>query len=287
MNGIIHKGIGGFYYVQCGNELIECKPRGLFRKQGIKPVAGDAVELATEAGTYYIETVLPRKNVFIRPPVANVDQFFIVVSTVEPVPSFYVIDKLTAVALEQDVNPIVLITKLDMSSAQPIIEAYANSGIQVLQVSAADEESMGQIRQMLAGKLSVFTGNSGVGKSTLLNALLPEAQREVGEISQKLGRGRHTTREVELIEVADGLLADTPGFASFDLQRVAPIEAENLQFVFPEVKRYISECRYTGCSHTVEAGCAVRAALESGAISKSRYQSYVALYEEAKAANKY
>ena len=287
MTGIIYKGIGGFYYVKCQNELIECKPRGLFRKQGIKPVAGDAVGLAIEAGTYYIETVLPRKNVFVRPPIANVDQFFIVVSTTEPVPSFYVIDKLTAVALEQDVTPVILVTKTDLVPTQLVMDAYENSGIQVVPVSACQGEGMEQIKGMLAGKLSVFTGNSGVGKSTLLNALLPNAHREVGEISQKLGRGRHTTREVELMEVAGGLLADTPGFASLDLQKVAPIEAENLQYVFPEVKKHITHGRYTGCSHTAEAGCAVRAALEKGEISKSRYQSYVALYEEAKAVNKY
>lgn len=287
MTGIIYKGIGGFYYVQCQHQLIECKPRGLFRKQGIKPVAGDRVELAIEADTYYIEQVLPRKNLFIRPPIANVDQFLIVVSTTQPVPSYYVIDMLTAMALAQNVPPVLIVTKGDLAPAQPILEVYRQTGIQAIEVSGESGAGCAELTEMLAGKVSVFTGNSGVGKSTLLNALLPLAGRQTGEISHKLGRGKHTTREVEMMEVGGGLLADTPGFASLTLQRVAPIEARELQNVFPEIEKRSNQCRYTGCSHIVENGCAVREALEQGEIAPSRYQSYVALYEEAKATKRY
>lgn len=288
IEGIIYKGIGGFYYVKTADaQLIECKPRGLFRKQGIKPVAGDKVHLLKEADTYYIDEVLPRKNVFIRPPVANVEQFFIIASTVQPVPSFLVIDKLSAVAFDNEAEPVLVITKTDLAAADSLKDAYATSGIKIVELNVEEEEGLEEVRQLLPNKLSVFCGNSGVGKSTLLNALLPHAERETGEISQKLGRGRHTTREVEIFEVNGGLVADTPGFASFDVQRASPIIKENLQFAFPEIAKKMNECRFTGCSHVTEAGCAVRGALEVGEISPSRYQSYVEMYKEAQQAEKY
>lgn len=267
--------------------IIECKPKGLFRKQGIRPVPGDNVCLAIEAETYYIDQVLKRKNVFIRPPVANIDQLLIVVSTVEPVPSFLVIDKLTAIAFEQDAIPIIIITKIDLQDAEPIITAYQTSGISLIVASAETDEGMEEIHSHLQGKLSVFCGNSGVGKSTLMNALAPFTQRETGEISQKLGRGRHTTREVEIFEIGKGLVADTPGFASLDLQRAAPIPYENLQYDFPEIGKLVQKCRYTGCSHVAETGCAVKQAMAEGQISPSRYESYVTLYQEAKQYQKF
>lgn len=283
MKGTIYKSIGGFYYVKTeAGELVECKPRGLFRKTGFKPVAGDRVSLATEAGTLYIDEVDERRNLFIRPPVANVDTVFIVASTTEPAPSLLVIDKLAAVAVDQEVQPALLVTKGDLAADGELLAAYASAGFPAFAVSAQSGEGLERLRGMLAGKLSVFSGNSGVGKSTLLNALSPGAVRETGEISKKLGRGRHTTREVELFEVAGGLAADTPGFASVDLRRTGAISSDNMQFAFPEIARLMPDCKYSGCTHRAEDGCAVRAALERGEVAPGRYQSYVTLYEEAR-----
>ncbi|MFV0414510.1 MAG: ribosome small subunit-dependent GTPase A [Oscillospiraceae bacterium] len=283
MTGIIYKGIGGFYYVKAADGgIVECKPRGLFRKQNIKPVAGDKVVLQQEAGTLYIHEILPRSNVFVRPPVANVDQMLFVLAAAEPSPGFSVADKLLAVAVDSGVTPLILVTKTDLAPAAEVCEAYKNSGIRVLVVSGETGEGLEELRSCLQGKLSVFCGNSGVGKSTLLNALLPAAGRNTAAISQKLGRGKHTTREVEIFEVGRGLVADTPGFASFDLQRAAPIPKENIQFAFPEIAPLVEKCRFPGCTHIAEKDCAVLAALQRGAISQSRYNSYAALYQQAK-----
>ncbi len=278
----IVKGIGGFYYVKTGAEIVECKAKGIFRKKRITPVAGDVVRLERDGGSPVIAQIEPRKNVFVRPPVANVDQLFIVVSTVQPVPSTLVIDKLSAIAVDKGAQPIIVITKTDLADEAEITACYAHSGIPVLRVNAATGEGLDAVRARLNGKLSVFCGNSGVGKSTLLGALLPEHTLETGEISQKLGRGRHTTREVVLYESCGGLVADTPGFASLDMERACFIPKENLQFAFPEIERCFGRCKFTGCSHTVEKGCAVRQALEEGEIDRTRYESYVTLYNEAK-----
>lgn len=287
VEGVIYKGVGGFYYVQGQNGVLyECRARGIFRNRGIKPVPGDRVTLLTEAGTVYIEEILPRKNVFVRPPVANVDVFFVLASTVQPAPSYFVIDKLTAVALENEAQPVIVVTKADLAAPDELLEVYAGSGIPIF-VASGEGLNLDKIRGWVAGRLCIFCGNSGVGKSTLLNALLPAALRETGAISLKLGRGRHTTREVEIFEVGGGLLADTPGFASFDVQRASPIIKENLQFDFPEIESRMAQCRYTGCSHVAEDGCAVREAVAAGQMAQSRYESYVALYEGAKQAQQY
>lgn len=278
----IVKGVGGFYYVQTGQGILECRARGVFRKRRLTPVAGDRVRLETEGGAPVIAEVLERKNVFVRPPVANVDQFFLVASTVQPSPSTLVLDRLSAVAVDRGAQPVLLITKTDLADAAPLAGCYAHAGFPVLCVNAATGEGLDAVRALLPGKCSVFCGNSGVGKSTLLGALLPEQRIETGEISRKLGRGRHTTREVVLYACCGGLVADTPGFASLDMERAAYIPPENLQFAFPEMARCFGRCRYTGCSHTAETGCAVRAALAAGEIDRTRYESYTALYEEAK-----
>ncbi len=282
--GIIYKGIGGFYTVKTNDgRLLECRPRGIFRKRGEKPVAGDRVRLGQEAGTDTIDAILPRKNLLARPPVANVDQLFIIASTSQPVPSFLVLDKLSAYAIDQEAAPVLVITKPDLAASGPLEAAYASSGIPVVVAHAESGLGIAEITGMLAGKLSVFCGNSGVGKSTLLNAIAPGLGREVGDISRKLGRGRHTTREVEVFEVAGGLLADTPGFASFDLQQAGAILADNLQLDFPEIKSRIGQCKFSSCVHMAEAGCAVRKAVAAGEIAESRYQSYATLYKQAKA----
>lgn len=278
----IVKGIGGFYYVKTGGSLVECKPKGIFRKKRITPVAGDIVRLETDGGAPVIADILPRKNVFVRPPVANVDQFFIVVSTVQPVPSTLVIDKLSAIAVDKGAQPVLVITKTDLQDAQPLAACYAHSDIPVLCVNAGTGEGLDAVRARLDGRLSVFCGNSGVGKSTLLSALLPGHELETGEISQKLGRGRHTTREVEIFEVLGGRVADTPGFASLDTLRACYIPKENLQHAFPEFEPYFGQCQFTGCAHRGEKGCAVKQALEAGEIMPTRYDSYAAMYDEAK-----
>ena len=278
----IIKGIGGFYYVKTADGVVECRAKGIFRKRGITPVAGDRVRLEHEAGTAVIAEVLPRKNVFVRPPVANVDQFFIVASTVQPAPSTLVIDKLSAIAVDRGAQPVLVITKGDLQDAGALMQCYRTAGFPVLCVNAATGEGLAPLSAMLAGKLSVFSGNSGVGKSTLLGALMPGQTLATGEISQKLGRGRHTTREVTLYEAHGGLVADTPGFASLDMARAAAIPKENLELAFPDIARLFGQCRFTGCSHLTEVGCAVREAVQKGEISRTRYESYAALYEEAK-----
>ena len=278
----IVKGIGGFYYVKTADGIVECRAKGIFRRRGVTPVAGDRVRLEHEAGTAVIAEILPRKNVFVRPPVANVDQFFIVASTVQPVPSTLVIDKLSAIAVDRGAQPVLGITKGDLYGADTLAQCYSTAGFPVLCVNAATGEGLAPLRDMLAGKLSVFSGNSGVGKSTLLGALMPGCELETAEISQKLGRGRHTTREVVLYEAHGGLVADTPGFASLDMARAAAIPKENLELAFPDITRLFGQCRFTGCSHLSEVGCAVREAVHRGEIARTRYESYAALYEQAK-----
>ena len=279
MTPYITKGVGGFYYVRTETGMVECRARGIFRKRGLTPVAGDNVALSADNAT--IEEILPRKNVFIRPPVANLDVLFIVASTTQPTPSTRILDELTAAAVYKDVQPVLVITKADLAAADQLMVCYAHSGIPVVQLQYDTGEGLDLLRGYIVGHLCAFCGNSGVGKSTLLNALDPSLQRQTGAISQKLGRGRHTTREVEIFESCGGRIADTPGFASLEAQKLARIPKEELQHAFPEFAPYFGQCRFTGCSHRSETGCAVRAALQAGEISPSRYESYLAMYEEA------
>ncbi len=275
----ITKGIGGFYYVRTEGGIVECRARGIFRKRGVTPVAGDNVVLSADGSA--IEEILPRKNVFVRPPVANLDVLFIVASTVQPVPSTLVLDQLIAAAVYKGVQPVLVVTKADLAAADRLAAAYAQSGVPVVCLRYDTGEGLEEIRAHIRGHLCAFCGNSGVGKSTLLNALAPELERQTGAISQKLGRGRHTTREAEIFEICGGRIADTPGFASLDAQKLCSIPKEELQHAFPEFEPYFGRCRFTGCSHRSEKGCAVRAALAEGKIGGSRYASYLAMYEEA------
>ena len=276
----ITKGIGGFYYVKMTDGVVECKARGIFRKRGITPVAGDNVTLSDD-GTM-IDEILPRKNVFIRPPIANLDILFIVTSTTQPVPSTLVLDQLAAAAIYKDVQPVLVVTKSDLAAADMLRTAYAGSGIPLVQLNYETGEGLDEVKGYIEGHLCAFCGNSGVGKSTLLNTLAPALHRETGQISQKLGRGRHTTREVEIFEICGGRLADTPGFASLEANRAGFIPKENLEHAFPEFGPYLGECQFTGCSHRAEKGCAVRAALAEGKLSQTRYDSYCAMYDEVK-----
>ena len=283
MNGYIVKGIGGFYYVKTPDGIVECKPRGIFRKQKITPVAGDEVTLETENGAAVIAQIAPRKNVFVRPPVANLDVLFLVASTTQPTPSTLVLDKLSAIAVDKGVQPVMVCTKSDLAEADFLANAYAKSTLPFIRIDYESGAGLDEVKQWINGRLCAFCGNSGVGKSTLLNALLPDAARETSAISQKLGRGRHTTREVTIFEAYGGRIADTPGFASLEAQKLCRIPKDDLQHTFPEFGPYFGQCRFTGCSHRSETGCAVREAVEAGTISKTRYASYLAMYEEASA----
>lgn len=282
MNGYIVKGVGGFYYVKTPDGIVECKARGIFRKQRVTPVAGDEVTLETENGAAVIAQIAPRKNVFVRPPVANLDVLFIVASTTQPVPSTLVLDKLSAIAVDKGVQPVLVCTKGDLAETEFLEKAYEKSTLPFIRIDYEDGSGLDEVRGWIEGRLCAFCGNSGVGKSTLLNALLPELGQQTAAISQKLGRGRHTTREVTVFEAFGGRVADTPGFASLDTGRACYIPKENLELAFPEFGPYLGRCQFTGCSHRAEKGCAVRAALAEGLLSQTRYDSYSAMYEEVK-----
>ncbi len=282
--GRVYMGVGGFYEVVLDTGArVSCKPRGLLRKQGVKPLAGDRVALTKDDDTYILASVLPRTSVLVRPPVANAEQLLVVASTAQPQTSTLVIDKLCVLALSAGIEPVLVFTKTDLCPAHALAAVYANSGIECMEANAATGQGLAALAARMAGRLSVLCGNSGAGKTTLLNALVPGLARETGPISQKLGRGRHTTREVALFELCGGLLADTPGFASLELSAVAPVLAGNLQLYYPEIKRLIGQCKFSGCTHVSEKGCAVLRAVDDGEISRQRHANYVALYQQAKA----
>lgn len=283
IDGIILKSIGGFYYVEAAESVYECRARGSFRNKGLKPVAGDRVRISVpENGYCAVEEVYPRKNSIIRPPLANIDTLVIVVSTCSPSPNMLVIDKMTAAAVHKGIEPVIVISKSDLSSADVLKEIYSLSGIKTIEFSTKDNRGLEDVRRLLSGKVTAFTGNTGVGKSSLLNALFPDLQLDTGEISRKLGRGRHTTRSVELYKFGGCYVADTPGFSTVDLERYEVINKDELKFAFPEFEDYLDQCRFNSCSHTCEKGCAVLEAVEQGKISKSRHQSFTAMYNEVK-----
>jgi ribosome biogenesis GTPase len=289
MEGIILKSIGGFYYVHDGTNLITCRARGRFRHLGITPLVGDRVtvtRLTNDTGV--LDTVLERKNVFFRPPIANVDQLVLFASETIPRTDPFLLDRVAAIGTWQDCPSIICINKCDLGQSERLYPIYKQAGFSTLQISAKTGEGIETLRSLLRGKISVFTGNSGVGKSSMINALFPNMDLEVGEVSEKLGRGRHTTRTVELFQMdEDIVIADTPGFSSFDAVQYAQCQADQLQFAFREFAPYLGECQFTGCSHIKEKGCAVLAAVANGVISKNRHESYVRLYGEMMAAKPY
>jgi ribosome biogenesis GTPase len=239
--------------------------------------------LGEEDGTGALEEILPRRNFLVRPPLANLDQLFIVSSLREPYPEPLIIDKTIAVAELEGIQPALVLTKTDLEDASSLKAIYDLAGVPCLVVSSVTGEGVDQVRKLLAGKVSAFTGNSGVGKSTLLNALFPQLELKTGEISQKLGRGRHTTREVELYKLEDGgYVADTPGFSTFEIERYRLTEKERLVYGFREFEPYLGQCQFTSCSHTCEKGCAILQAVEEGKIARSRHESYCAMYQEIK-----
>ena len=282
--GRIRKALSGFYYVDTGSEVLTCRARGKFRKEGISPLVGDRVEFTPLSdGQGALEAVLPRKNQFQRPAVANIDQLVIIASQAIPVTDPFLIDRVVAIAEGNGCESVICINKCDLVSGEDLAAIYQKAGFPTVQVSAETGEGLDRLRELIAGKVSAFTGNSGVGKSSILNALEPGIALETSTVSQKLGRGRHTTRHVELIRLSCGaLVADTPGFSSFETDELNLELKHRLPETFVEFRPYLDQCRFVGCSHTKENGCAVRAAVKAGEIPKSRHDSYVRLYEQAK-----
>ncbi|MBD5118000.1 MAG: ribosome small subunit-dependent GTPase A [Clostridiales bacterium] len=284
MTGQIVKALSGFYYVDTGaGEPVPCRGRGKLRHQRATPLVGDRVEITSlDDGTGMVDAILPRKNQFSRPAVANIDQLVIVCSGAIPVTDPFLIDRMAAMAEWKGCEPLIVFNKCDLVRMDALAELYRAAGFATLQVSAQTGEGMDTLAAAIAGKVSAFTGNSGVGKSSILNSLQPGFSLRVGEVSEKLGRGRHTTRHVELFPVAEGLVADTPGFSSFDVEQMEAIPKEGLAATFREFAPYLDQCRFQGCAHVKERGCAVREALAEGRIAPSRHASYVRLYEQAK-----
>lgn len=291
--GLIIKGIGGFYYVEAEGALYECRGRGTLRGKGgkaasagITPLAGDRCVISVyQNGLASLDKILERRNYLTRPPVANLDYLFIVVSTCEPQPNLLTVDRFISLAEHKGIEPILVLTKLDKAADSGLGDLYRKAGFTVIEADYADgnQAFLTQIRDMMKDKISAFAGNTGVGKSTLLNALCPALNRETGETSRKLGRGRHTTRETELFTLDfGGRIADTPGFSSFDGEFAEVVYKEDLPDSFREFADYVGQCRFTGCSHTCEKGCAVLEAVRRGEISPSRHADYVALYNEVK-----
>ena len=278
----IIKALSGFYYVQTEDGVVECRARGRFRRQDQSPLVGDFVRITRQGDKGVLEELLPRKNAFIRPAVANIDQLVVLASCAIPVTEPFLIDRVLAIAQLQNVPALVIVNKDDLAPAQPLAEIYRRAGVPVLVTSAETGEGIEALREALAGKLSCLTGNSGVGKSSLLNRACPQLQLPVGEVSEKLGRGRHTTRHIELYSLGSNtFVADTPGFSAFDTERMELVHKEQLQYAFPEFAPYLGHCQFPDCAHRKEPGCAVRKALAEGKIGQTRYSSYERLYELA------
>ena len=279
--GRIIRSLSGFYEVQTDSALVTCRGRGSLRRS-VSPLTGDLVEITVENGKGMVERVLPRKNSFIRPAVANIDALVIFAANVNPITEPFLIDRVAAIAGDQSVPVYLCVNKCDLDPALDLVRIYRNAGIPVIRASAETGEGVDALRDLIRGKLVAFTGNSGVGKSSMLNRLCPELGLATGEVSEKLGRGRHTTRHVELYHLGDSTyVADTPGFSSFDTDQMELILKENLQYAFADFGAYLGDCQFHDCSHRKEPGCAVRAAVEAGRLEATRYDSYLRLYEKA------
>lgn len=283
MKGRITKGVGGLYTLYADGEFFKCKARGILRKNGVSPLVGDFAEFESDGtGDYVITGITDRKNSLIRPAVANIDILFIVISSTDPMPNTFVIDKTIAVAEYKGIEPILIITKTDLAECDELAKIYRKAGIDVFVTNIKTHEGFSEIEKRINGKACTFTGNSGVGKSTLLNNLFPDLNLATSQTSAKLGRGRHTTRHVEMFLKAGGFIADTPGFSAVDIEQYDVILKDELQDCFREFREYIGNCKFTGCSHTSEKGCAVIEAVKLQKIAASRHENYVKLYNEVK-----
>lgn len=287
--GLVIKCVGGFYTVETADERVICRARGRFRKDGVSPCAGDWVRVQMEGdGSWVLTEILPRKNHLVRPPIANLDCLFVVASLRDPAVNLALVDKTLAVAEINGIEPVVVFTKTDLGDPGLLTEIYRLARINCCAVCSERGEGIRQVRELAAGKVSAFIGNSGVGKSTLLNAVFPGLELETGEISRKLGRGRHTTRHVEFYPLPEGgYAADTPGFSTFDVERYQLTDTEQLVKGFREIERFSGDCQFTTCSHTCEKGCAVLCAAKEGKIAKSRVENYGAMYQEIKGVKKW
>lgn len=283
LEGTIIKGIGGFYYIEVADVIYECKPRGIFRKNKIAPLPGDRVKITINDGAENtIDEILPRRNVLVRPPIANIDRLFVVASVCEPKPNTLVIDKLIAIAEKNGIEPIIVITKTDLGDYSELEEIYTTAGFETVITSSQTGGGTERIKELIEGHISAFAGNTGVGKSSLLNTIDKTLALQTGKISDKLGRGRHTTRHIELFKVCGGYIADTPGFSSIDFQNAEKILKDELPFCFREFKEYLGTCKFSTCSHTHDKGCRIAEAVSEGNVHKSRHENYIAMYNEVK-----
>ena len=290
MQGKIIKGIAGFYYVQTKTGIYECKAKGSFRNRKLKPFVGDNVEITIldeDKKKGNMEEILERKNFLIRPAVANVDQTLVIFAAAKPDPNLNLLDRFLIMMEQKDVPVILVFNKTDVADGEKLDEyasIYENCGYQVLRVSALQEEGISAIKEVLKGKTSTVAGPSGVGKSSIINLLQSDVQMETGNISEKIERGKHTTRHSELIAIAeDTYIFDTPGFSSLYM---TDMEKEDLKSFFPEFADYENECKFLGCVHINEPVCGVKEAVKEGRISQSRYENYKLLYEELKESEK-
>ena len=280
--GRIVRSLSGFYEVRTPGGLVTCRARGILRKDRVTPLTGDIAEITLERGKGMVDKILPRRNSFVRPAVANVDALVVFAANVNPITEPFLIDRVTAIAGDQEVPVYLCVNKCDLDPGADLVSIYESAGFPVICTSAETGQGVETLRSLLRGKLTAFTGNSGVVKSSILNRLCPELELPVGEVSERLGRGRHTTRHVELYDLGeDTFVADTPGFSSFDTDQMDVILKENLQYAFPDFEPCLGKCQFHDCSHRSEPGCAVRAALDRGEIQPTRYDSYLRLYEKA------
>ncbi|MDD6728596.1 MAG: ribosome small subunit-dependent GTPase A [Eubacteriales bacterium] len=285
LDGLIIKGIGGFYYVETADGIYECKARGVFRKEKITPLVGDRVKISVNTNAENtIDVIEERKNFLVRPPLANIDRLFIVCSLVSPAINTGVLDRLIAIAEYKEIEPIIVFTKIDLADGyEEYADIYSKAGFKTVVCDNVSGKGSEEIKALLKDKVSAFTGNTGVGKSSLLNNIDSSLSLATGQTSKKLGRGRHTTRACELFKVAGGYVADTPGFSSLDIERCERILKDDLPYCFREFRPYLDECKFAAnCSHINDKGCAVKQAVDDGIISKSRHESYVQMYNEVK-----
>ena len=277
--GRVVRAISGFYDVQTQGGLVTCRARGNLRRVGT-PLTGDIVRIQAEGERGTLTEILPRRNSFLRPAVANIDVMVVFAANTNPVTEPFLIDRVAAIAAEREVPVILCVNKCDVDPGQRLAEIYRNAGFPVIQASAETGQGAEELFRAIRGRLAVFTGNSGVGKSSMLNCLCPGLALPTGEVSEKLGRGRHTTRHVQLFSLGeDTYVADTPGFSSFDTEMMELLVKENLQYDFRDFAPYLGRCQFHDCTHRAEPGCAVREAVGKG-LEQTRYESYLRLYAQ-------